>query len=161
ERGRRMQALPAGGVMIALAAPEAEVADAVAAHAGAVSIAAVNGPDAVVVSGAEAPVLALGAMFTARGVRTKRLAVSHAFHSPLMDPMLEDFQRVAETVTYRAPDRPVVSNVTGSIVGPEIATPAYWVRHVRSAVRFGEGVAALHAAGALTFVEIGPKPALI
>nr|AAF62883.1 epoD [Sorangium cellulosum] len=160
-RGRLMQALPAGGAMVAIAASEAEVAASVAPHAATVSIAAVNGPDAVVIAGAEVQVLALGATFAARGIRTKRLAVSHAFHSPLMDPMLEDFQRVAATIAYRAPDRPVVSNVTGHVAGPEIATPEYWVRHVRSAVRFGDGAKALHAAGAATFVEIGPKPVLL
>nr|ADB12491.1 EpoD [Sorangium cellulosum] len=160
-RGRLMQALPAGGAMVAIAASEAEVAASVAPHAATVSIAAVNGPDAVVIAGAEVQVLALGATFAARGIRTKRLAVSHAFHSPLMDPMLEDFQRVAATIAYRAPDRPVVSNVTGRVAGPEIATPEYWVRHVRSAVRFGDGAKALHAAGAATFVEIGPKPVLL
>ncbi|KYF91230.1 hypothetical protein BE20_15365 [Sorangium cellulosum] len=158
-RGRLMQALPAGGAMVAIAASEAEVAASVAPHAATVSIAAVNGPDAVVIAGAEVQVLALGATFAARGIRTKRLAVSH--HSPLMDPMLEDFQRVAATIAYRAPDRPVVSNVTGHVAGPEIATPEYWVRHVRSAVRFGDGAKALHAAGAATFVEIGPKPVLL
>ncbi|KYG01629.1 hypothetical protein BE21_56400, partial [Sorangium cellulosum] len=160
-RGRLMQALPAGGAMVAIAASEAEVAAAVAAHAATVSIAAVNGPYAVVISGAEAPVLALGAAFAARGIRTKRLAVSHAFHSPLMEPMLEDFQRVAATVAYSAPDRPVVSNVTGDVAGPEIATPEYWVRHVRSAVRFCDGAKALHTAGASTLVEVGPKPVLL
>jgi acyl transferase domain-containing protein/pimeloyl-ACP methyl ester carboxylesterase len=160
-RGRLMQALPRGGAMVSIAAPEAEVAAAVAPHAASVSIAAVNGPAQVVIAGAEEPVQSIMAAFAARGTRTKRLAVSHAFHSPLMDAMLDDFRRVASAVAYRAPDRPVVSNVAGTVAGAEIATPEYWVRHVRSAVRFNDGVNALHTAGAGFFVEIGPKPTLL
>ena len=99
-RGRLMQALPRGGAMVSIAASEAEVAEAVAAHAERVSIAAVNGPASVVISGEEAGVLAVSAAFAAQGVRTKRLTVSHAFHSPLMEPMLEEFRRVAESVAY-------------------------------------------------------------
>ena len=160
-RGRLMQALPAGGAMVSIAATETEVAAAVAPYAASVSIAAINGPEQVVIAGAEAQVLTVAATFAARGMRTKRLVVSHAFHSPLMDAMLDDLRRVASTVAYRAPDRPVVSNVTGAIAGPEIATSEYWVRHVRDAVRFSDGVRALHGAGAGTFVEVGPKSTLL
>jgi acyl transferase domain-containing protein/NADPH:quinone reductase-like Zn-dependent oxidoreductase/acyl carrier protein len=160
-RGRLMQALPAGGAMVSIEAPESEVAAAVAPHAASVAIAGVNGPAQVVIAGAEARVAAIVAGFAARGVRTRSLRVSHAFHSPLMEPMLESFGRVAETVTYRAPELPIVSNVTGQLAGPEIATAAYWVRHVREAVRFSTGVRALHEAGAQTFLEVGPRPTLL
>ena len=160
-RGRLMQALPAGGAMVSIEAPETDVAAAVAPHAAQVSIAAVNAPSQVVVAGAEAPVLAIASSFAARGARTKRLIVSHAFHSPLMEPMLEAFRSVAAGVTYKAPARPVVSNLTGKLAGPEIAAADYWVRHVREAVRFGDGARALAEAGASTFVEIGPRSVLL
>ncbi|WP_425264975.1 SDR family NAD(P)-dependent oxidoreductase, partial [Streptomyces yokosukanensis] len=153
-RGRLMQALPAGGAMIAVEATEDEVAPLLTDR---VSIAAVNGPRSVVVSGDETVALEIAAAFEARGRRTKRLTVSHAFHSPLMDDMLGAFREAAEAVTYAPPVIPIVSNLTGaSVTAEEICTPEYWVRHVREAVRFHDGVAALAALGVTTFVEVGP-----
>jgi epothilone polyketide synthase D len=160
-RGRAMQALPPGGAMISIAAAEAEVAEELRPHSGKVSIAAVNGPKAVVISGVQEDVEAIAATFAARGARTKRLAVSHAFHSPLMDPMLADFERIARTVTYQKPTLPLVSNLTGKLVTGEVTDPSYWVRHVREPVRFAGGVQALHEAGARTFVEVGPRSTLL
>jgi polyketide synthase 12/epothilone polyketide synthase D len=160
-RGRLMQALPAGGAMVSIAAAEAEVAAAVAPHAASVSIAAINGPEQVVIAGAEQAVQAIAQAFAARGVRTKALSVSHAFHSPLMAPMLEAFGHVAESVTYQRPSLALVSNVSGKPSTEEVSTPGYWVRHVREAVRFSDGVKALHEAGAGTFIEVGPKPTLL
>ena len=160
-RGRLMQALPRGGAMVSIAASAAEVGEAIAAHAGRVSIAAVNGPLSVVISGEEAGVLAVSEAFAAKGSRTKRLPVSHAFHSALMDPMLEEFRRVAASVAYRSARIEVVSNVGGQVAGSELSTPEYWVRHVREAVRFADGIAALHAAGVTEYLEIGPKPTLL
>nr|WRX36515.1 hypothetical protein [Cystobacterineae bacterium] len=160
-RGRLMQALPSGGAMVSINATEAEVLAAVGEHTATVSVAAVNGPQQVVIAGAAEAVGAIAAGFAARGVRTKALTVSHAFHSPLMAPMLEEFGKIAATVKYREPERPVVSNVTGRLSGAELATAAYWVRHVREAVRFSDGVKALHEAGASVFVEVGPKATLL
>ena len=160
-RGRLMQALPCGGAMVSIAASAAEVGEAIAAHAGRVSIAAVNGPLSVVISGEEAGVLAVSEAFAAKGSRTKRLPVSHAFHSALMDPMLEEFRRVAASVAYRSARIEVVSNVGGQVAGSELSTPEYWVRHVREAVRFADGIATLHAAGVTEYLEIGPKPTLL
>lgn len=154
-RGRLMRGLPEGGAMVALDATEAEVTPELTDG---VAIAAVNGPRAVVVSGAEKPVLALAERFALRGRRTVRLQVSHAFHSPLMEPMLAEFGRIAEELTYHSPVVPVISGLTGlPATGGELRSAAYWVRHAREAVRFGDAVHWLAHDGRVTsFAEIGP-----
>ena len=124
-------------------------------------MAAVNGSAHTVVSGAAEIVDAVAAPFAERGVRTSTLQVSHPFHSPLMAPMVEAFGAVVAEVELSAPDRRVVSNVTGAVVGAELADPDYWVRHVLAPVRFADGVEAMRAAGVDVFVEIGPHPVLV
>nr|APD71819.1 type I polyketide synthase 6 [Streptomyces sp.] len=154
-RARLMQQLPAGGAMIAVQASEDEVLPLLTDG---VSIAAVNGPRSVVIAGDEDAAVAIAESFTGR--KTKRLVVSHAFHSPHMDGMLEDFRRVAEGLSYEAPRISVVSNLTGALVSEEMGSADFWVRHVREAVRFLDGVRALEAAGVTTYVEIGPEGVL-
>ncbi|MFD7506789.1 type I polyketide synthase, partial [Streptomyces sp. NPDC059850] len=157
-RGRLMQELPAGGAMIAIQASEDEALPLLTDR---VSIAALNGPTSVVIAGDEDAALEIAAGFEAQGRKTKRLTVSHAFHSPRMDGMLEAFREVAEGLSYEAPRIPIVSNLTGAVVSAEeIATADFWVRHVREAVRFLDGVRALEAQGVTTYVELGPDGVL-
>jgi acyl transferase domain-containing protein len=161
-RGRLMQALPGGGAMAAVLADEATVARAIAPHAASLAIAAVNGPESVVVSGDGAALLEVVERLTAAGIKTERLNVSHAFHSPLMDPMLDEFERLVARARLGRPRLGQVSNVTGRLIGAdEPLDAAYWRRHVRQPVRFADGVAALREAGADVFVEIGPAPTLL
>ncbi|GLY39359.1 hypothetical protein Amsp01_053830 [Amycolatopsis sp. NBRC 101858] len=154
-RGRLMQELPATGAMVAVRATEDEVRPLLTASAG---IAAVNGPTSVVVSGVEEDVLGIAAHFTQLGRETKRLRTSHAFHSPLMDPMLARFREVAAGLSYQDPKIGLVSNLTGRLV--TATGPEHWVRHVRDEVRFADGVARLAALGVTRFVEVGPDAVL-
>ncbi|WP_406300384.1 type I polyketide synthase [Embleya sp. NBC_00888] len=159
-RGRLMQALPAGGAMVAIGAAEAEVLPLLADRDEPVGIAAINGPAAVVVSGAEAAVAQVAEHFEAAGRRVRRLRVSHAFHSPLMDPMLDEFRRVVDELSFAEPKVASVSTVTGAAVVGEWSDPDYWVRHVREPVRFHDAIRAIEDRGVGGYVELGPDGAL-
>ncbi|SMC49258.1 type I polyketide synthase [Kibdelosporangium aridum] len=154
-RGRLMQALPSGGAMVAVEATEDEIEST-----DEFGIAAINGPNSAVISGVESAVLAAAEKFAAQGRKTKRLQVSHAFHSPLMEPMLAEFAEVLRGLEFNQPRIPVVSNVTGELA-TGLASPEYWVSHVRQAVRFADGVNTLASLGVTAFVELGPDGVLV
>lgn len=158
-RGRLMQALPSGGAMAAVFADEATVRAAIAGRDAA--LAAVNGPTSCVVSGQSDAVAAVTQALAARDIRSQKLAVSHAFHSALLDPMLEPFRAAVAKLELRQPTMPLVSNLSGNVVGDEITSAAYWVRHAREPVRFADGVRAMASLGCDAWLEVGPKPTLL
>ncbi|WP_394849576.1 SDR family NAD(P)-dependent oxidoreductase [Pendulispora brunnea] len=158
-RARLMQQLPRGGAMVAVQATESEVTAALGSKRA--SVAGLNGPMSTVVSGDEDAVLEVGRHFEAQGRKVTRLRVSHAFHSEHMEGMLEAYGRVAGSLTYGQPRMGVVSNVTGKLATErELRSGEYWVRQVREAVRFSDGVRALDAQGVRTFLEVGPSAVL-
>jgi malonyl CoA-acyl carrier protein transacylase len=160
-RGRLMQALPKKGRMVAVLANENSVAAAIQPYRDEVSIAAINGPQSIVISGTQSAIEALTATLNTAGIKTKPLTVSHAFHSPLMEPILAEFKRIAAEITYAKPKIALCSNVTGEFAADEITTPDYWCRHLRQPVKFAANMATLEQNGYNCLVEIGPKPTLL
>ncbi len=160
-RGRLMQALPQGGGMAAVKCDAAVAAASIAPFRATLAIAAVNGPADVVLSGRREDLDAVTARLVNEGVTVVPLRVSHAFHSPLMEPMLEEFAAVARSIAFSPPSLPLVSNVSGRLAGAEVTTPEYWVRHVREAVRFADSIVTAADQGVDVFLEIGPAPVLV
>ncbi|MBW4615278.1 MAG: type I polyketide synthase [Desmonostoc vinosum HA7617-LM4] len=159
-RARLMQALTQDGEMVAVLASEALVSSIIKPDTQ-VAIAAINGPKSVVISGDRQAIEIVCNTLRAEGITTKKLQVSHAFHSPLMEPMLGEFEQLAKNITYSSPKISLISNLTGQPITDEIATPKYWCNHVRQPVRFAAGMEALYQRGYKVFIEIGPKPILI
>ncbi|WP_426752691.1 type I polyketide synthase [Myxococcus sp. Y35] len=159
ERARLMQALPERGAMLAVFAEHARVAPFIAAHPR-VSVAAINGPRNTVISGDARSIDAIAQALGAEGIESRRLNVSHAFHSPLMQPMAAEFERAVARVSLQKPKVPLISNLDGREVGDAITHAGYWSQHVLQPVRFAEGVQALLQRGVRVFLELGPKPSL-
>lgn len=165
ERGRLMGALPEGGAMMAVMADEAttaEIVGTIGEELGPIAIAAVNSPSETTVSGTRAAIDALSSVIAARGIEGRALTVSHAFHSPLMEPMLDAFEAFARTIRYGKPEIPVVCNLTGEIASEaSLGDPAYWRSLVARPVRFAGGLAALEREGVRVMLEVGPHTALL
>ncbi|HEX8074798.1 MAG TPA: SDR family NAD(P)-dependent oxidoreductase, partial [Thermoleophilaceae bacterium] len=155
-RGKLMGALPEGGAMVAIEASEDEVTEDLDPS---LSIAAVNAPRSTVVSGDADAIEELAKEWESKERRTSRLRVSHAFHSQLMEPMLDEFRELAESLEYEPPRIPIVSNLTGELAD-EIASPDYWTRHVREPVRFAAGIRHLETQGVTRYLELGPDGVL-
>ncbi|MGR9105456.1 MAG: type I polyketide synthase [Gammaproteobacteria bacterium] len=160
-RGRLMQALPRDGAMLVAAADEARIAKITTPFSEEVSIAAFNGPQNIVISGRSGRISTIANSLRDAGIRITPLKVSHAFHSPCMEPMLAEFAKVARSIAYSRPNRKLISNLSGELAGEEIATSEYWVEHVRRPVRFAQGMFTLQRQGIEVFLEIGPKPTLL
>ncbi|MCM0593867.1 MAG: beta-ketoacyl synthase N-terminal-like domain-containing protein [Gloeotrichia echinulata DEX184] len=160
-RGRLMQKLPAHGEMVAVMASEEKVNQLISPHKEKVALAAINGPESVVMSGEAEAIKTIVNNLESQTIKSKRLQVSHAFHSPLMEPMLAEFDSVARTISYQTSRIPIVSNLTGKMAGDEIATPGYWVRHISQPVQFAASMQTLQQQGYGIFVEIGAKPILL
>ncbi|MGK7875558.1 MAG: beta-ketoacyl synthase N-terminal-like domain-containing protein [Xenococcaceae cyanobacterium] len=160
-RGKLMQKLPDGGKMVAVMASEERMWTPITPYVEKVEIAAINGPCSVVISGENEAIEAICKNLESLKIKTKELQVNRAFHSPLMEPMLAEFEAAAKQVTYHEPQIPLISNVTGVLAGDRITTPSYWVSHVRQPVRFAQSMETLHTLGYEIFLEIGPKPILL
>jgi acyl transferase domain-containing protein/acyl-CoA synthetase (AMP-forming)/AMP-acid ligase II/acyl carrier protein len=160
-RSQLMQALPQDGAMAIVWTDEERVSAAISPYADRVAIAAINAPQTIVISGHQVDMDRIIETFKVQRIRTQRLDISHGFHSPLVEPMLERFRQVANDITYHVPKLDVISNVTGAFILDEIATPEYWCRHIRQPVRFAAGIQSLSQAGYRYFLECGPKPSLL
>lgn len=160
-RGRLMSRLPAGGQMLAVFAQEDTVQTAIADYSHLVSIAAVNAPGQIVISGDGAAIEKIQATLKANGVKTRPLVVSHAFHSPLMEPILDEFEHIASSVRYSLPKIRLISNVTGQVIGDKVTTPAYWRHHIRATVQFAKAIQTLDQLSCNLYLEVGPGTTLL
>ncbi|MBF0288093.1 MAG: SDR family NAD(P)-dependent oxidoreductase [SAR324 cluster bacterium] len=160
ERARLVSFLPSDGQMIVVRTDEATVTEALKPYGEEVSIGAINGPENIVISGQGQIVEKICQDLQGKGIETTQLNIPHSFHSPLVEPVMDEFRKIAETIAYSPPNMNLVSNVTGTFVTDEVTNPEYWVQHLRQPVRFTSSVQTLHQHGYNMFVEIGPKPVL-
>ncbi|MDZ8033647.1 type I polyketide synthase [Nostoc sp. DedSLP04] len=160
-RGRLMQHLATEGMMVSLFMPVAQVREIIAPYSEQLSIAAINSPQSTVISGQTATVQAIVTELEKLGVKSKQLQVSHAFHSPLMKPMVAQFESVARQITYHSPHLKLISNITGAIATSEVTTPEYWSRHILAPVDFAASMQTLHQQGYEVFLECSPQPILL
>lgn len=161
QRARLMQSLPAGGEMWMVQAAETDVRSLLKGHEKSVSIAAINGPQSTVISGDASAIAGLIELCQKQKIRTQRLATSHAFHSPLMTPILDAFAETFEGIELQPPRIPLISNLTGTLATEEVTMAQYWRQHVRQAVNFKMGIETMSQQGCDVMIEIGPKPTLI
>lgn len=160
-RGRLMDSLPEKGRMVTVFAGEAQVAEIIAPHAEHVSIAVVNGSTHVVISGTESAIRAVTSILKSRGFETRELAIAQAAHSPVLDPILDEFERIASEIAYTRPTIGVISCTTGQLVLSELTNAGYWRRHLRETVRFDAAMQTLHEKGQRIFIEVGPHPTML
>ena len=160
-RGRLMQTLPQIGSMVSLLAPLERVKAALQPYKNEVAIAAINGRESVVISGKQEAINSICETLELEGIKTQKLPVSHGFHSPLMEPILAEFESIAQQVSFSIPHLQLISNLTGQVATNDIATPDYWVRHIRQPVQFAAAINGLAQQGIKIFLEIGPKPILL
>jgi acyl transferase domain-containing protein/acyl carrier protein len=159
-RARLMQQLDRSGAMFTVFASRQIVRDAIKPYGEELAIAAINGPAHTVTSGRREAVEAVGKQLAEQGIRIKQLRVSHAFHSPLMKPMLDEFRSLVRQMRFAKPTTKIVSNLTGRLVGEEMMDPEYWIRHLLEPVDFAGGIASLGALNLDAFLEVGPEPVL-
>lgn len=159
-RGKLMQSLPAGGAMLAVSAGADRISTLVNGHSSKVSVAAVNSPQQTVLSGAAEAIDEMAELCQNEGIRATRLTVSHAFHSPLMEPILDEFEQAVTSIEMKPASFPIAANLTGELSKDTFTKPDYWRQHLREAVRFADGIQAIADKGGNVFVEIGPQPVL-
>ncbi|MBW4687575.1 MAG: acyltransferase domain-containing protein [Komarekiella atlantica HA4396-MV6] len=160
-RGCLMQQLSVEGEMVAVMASAQQVQSLLSEHKNTVSLAAINAPESVVISGEKTALAAICQQLSSQNIKTKRLQVSHAFHSPLMTPMLAEFEVIANQITYHQPQIPLISNLTGEIADERITTAQYWLDHVCQPVMFAQSMQTLSAQGYQVFLEVGAQPHLL
>lgn len=160
-RARLMGALPKGGGMLSVMVDEGRAKQLIEAYSGQLDVAVINSKTGVVLSGELDALAAVRDVLQAEGIKSRALNVSHGFHSPLMEPMLDEFAAIAESIAYHSPQYDIISNLTGALAGEEICSPAYWVQHIRKAVRFADGIDTLRQLKIPVFLEIGPQPTLL
>ena len=160
-RGRLMQEISSKGEMVAVMSSEKKVAQLIAPYTKQASIAAINAPNSVVISGTAEAIKAICMRLKNNGIKIKKLKVSNAFHSPLIEPMLQKFETLASEIVYNKPHIPIISSLTGNYISEDIATPHHWTNHARQPVKFASSMKTLYRGGYEVFLEVGPEPMLL